>query len=342
MTPEMGKFKIGTGDVSHTSQGPASWSGAEGAALILSGAWLLGATLFFVMMGADGKEGAVLSGMAVILPAAVIWAATASARRARLMRQEIERLHAKIDNFLQAQSAQPGGARAKGTDASVARKLDEIAAAHRRIEAALGVSASAREAAPPRLPVRQPAKPAKPAPPAQAEDRRVALPPDAPAGDQAQPLERADFIRALNFPENAGDKAGFAALRRALKERPTAQMIQAAQDVLTLLSQDGIYMDDLRPDTARPEIWRNFAGGTRGRAIAALGGIQDDSSLTIAGERMKNDPIFRDAAHHFLRRFDQMFSSFAETANDHDIEELSDTRTARAFMLLGRVAGTFD
>ena len=53
-------------------------------------------------------------------------------------------------------------------------------------------------------------------------------------------------------------------------------------------------------------------------------------------------PIFRDAAHHFLRRFDQTISGFAERATDADLAALSDTRTARAFMLLGRVAGTFD
>ena len=57
---------------------------------------------------------------------------------------------------------------------------------------------------------------------------------------------------------------------------------------------------------------------------------------------MKQDPIFRDAAHHFLRRFDQMLANFEEEATDADISALGETRTARAFMLLGRVAGTFD
>ncbi|MEP1933427.1 MAG: hypothetical protein ABJJ37_19310, partial [Roseibium sp.] len=58
--------------------------------------------------------------------------------------------------------------------------------------------------------------------------------------------------------------------------------------------------------------------------------------------RMKQDPIFRDTAHHFLRIFDKMFADFEETATDSEISALSETRTARAFMLLGRVAGTFD
>jgi hypothetical protein len=93
---------------------------------------------------------------------------------------------------------------------------------------------------------------------------------------------------------------------------------------------------------ARPEIWRRFAAGERGRVVAALGGIRDRSSLALTAARMKQDTIFRDAAHHFLRLFDRMISRFAETATDAEISELSDTRTARAFMLLGRVAGTFD
>jgi len=96
----------------------------------------------------------------------------------------------------------------------------------------------------------------------------------------APPVEGDDLIRALNFPETADDEEGFAALRRAMQDRNAAQLIQAAQDILTLLSQDGIYMDDLRPDRARPEIWRMFGQGSRGRAVAALGGIRDRSSCS--------------------------------------------------------------
>lgn len=101
-------------------------------------------------------------------------------------------------------------------------------------------------------------------------------------------------------------------------------------------------MDDLRPDMARPEVWRQFAQGTRGREVATLGGVRDRTSLALTAARMKQDPIFRDAAHHFLRCFDQMFTGFETEASDGEITALGSTRTARAFMLLGRVAGTFD
>lgn len=163
-----------------------------------------------------------------------------------------------------------------------------------------------------------------------------------PPEDMRAPLSVADFIRALQFPENPDDKAGFRALRLALEDRTSSRLIRAAQDVLTLLSQEGIYMDDLKPDRARPELWRRFAAGERGRTIAALGGIRDRSSLALTASRMREDAVFRDAGHHFLRAFDKTFAAFEPNATDEELAELADTRTARAFMLFGRVTGTFD
>src|SRR5690606_10299418 len=163
-----------------------------------------------------------------------------------------------------------------------------------------------------------------------------------PADELRAPVSVADFIRALNFPDSAEDREGFRALRRALDDRTVAKLIRAAQDVLNLMAQDGIYMDDLKPDRARPEIWRRFAQGERGREVAALGGVRDRSSMALTAGRMRNDTIFRDAAHHFLRQFDKTFAEFEQNATDQEVAELAETRTARAFMLLGRVTGTFD
>ena len=121
-----------------------------------------------------------------------------------------------------------------------------------------------------------------------------------------------------------------------------AKLIRAAQDVLTLLAQEGIYMDDLKPERARPEVWRAFAEGARGGAVSGLGGIRDRSSLALTAGRMREDPVFRDAAHHFLRTFDKTFAEFEKNASDAELIALADSRTARAFMLFGRVAGVFD
>jgi hypothetical protein len=248
------------------------------------------------------------------------------------MREESQRLQAAIDAIRQSYIAQNQG-RITAAEPSVARKLDEIAAAAKKTETTLATFSTSRSA---------PSAAATPAPAPAKDSDQSSLELGTTAEDLAPPLSTDDFILALNFPETAEDEVGFSALRRALKDRNASSLIQAAQDVLTLLSQDGIYMDDLWPDRARPEIWRQFAQGTRGRSIAALGGIRDRSSLALTAGRMKQDTIFRDAAHHFLRRFDQTFASFAEHATDAEISSLAETRTARAFMLLGRVAGTFD
>ncbi len=178
--------------------------------------------------------------------------------------------------------------------------------------------------------------------PANPADEQPGLALGTPAEDMRNPLSVADFIQALQFPENPEDKEGFRALRVALEDRTVAKLIRAAQDVLTLLSEEGIYMDDLKPERARPEVWRRFAAGERGRAIAGLGGIRDRSSLALTAGRMREDPIFRDAAHHFLRTFDKTFSEFEKNATDSELADLAETRTARAFMLFGRVTGTFD
>ncbi|MFK7878118.1 MAG: hypothetical protein AB8B71_20500 [Paracoccaceae bacterium] len=303
----------------------------------LSVLWLLGTAIFFLTLpsepGASGPEPLrfLMTIMAIFLPVAMIWVAATAARASRVMREESQRLQMAIDGIRQAYISQNQG-RHLGADSSVNRKLEEIAAAARKTETALATFTSARK---------DNASLTKPTP-AQSADSQPTLELGTDVEDFGPPLSSEDFIRALNFPETAEDEHGFAALRRALKDRTANQLIQAAQDVLTLLSQDGIYMDDLLPDRSRPEIWRVFASGQRGKPIAALGGVRDRSSLALTAGRMKQDPIFRDAAHHFLRKFDQTVSVFAADATDSELSALADTRTARAFMLLGRVAGTFD
>lgn len=150
-----------------------------------------------------------------------------------------------------------------------------------------------------------------------------------------------ELIAALQFPADPEDAEGFRALRRAMQDPRTAQLVTAAQDVLTLLSQDGVYTDDLIPDPHPPETWRRFAAGERGEAVAELGAIGDEAALNAAAERMGNDTIFRDAVHHFLRLFDRRFSELAGGMSDAEIAAMMETRTGRAFMLLGQTAGNF-
>lgn len=154
-------------------------------------------------------------------------------------------------------------------------------------------------------------------------------------------MDWSDLLRALDFPRDEKDAEGFRALRLAKRDEGTGQLLRAAEDILNLLAQEGIYMDDLRPVVAPAYDWRSFAQGTRGLDVEAVGGINAPEAMERIKAREENDQIFRDTSLYFLRRFDILLKSFAEGASDAQIQLLADTRTGRAFMLLGRAAGMF-
>ncbi|NVO21856.1 hypothetical protein [Donghicola mangrovi] len=314
-------------------------SPGEWIAVALTIVWLaLCALFFFGVDGAPEVDGLriVIEVLAVFMPIGMVWVGATASRSARIIRDEAARLHIAIDGIRQTYMAsQQHSPRSSGSDEAVLKKLDALLATQTQTESALAIFSSSRRMDAIRtLPETRPQT--------TSDDDQPSLALGTSDVDLAPPLSNTDFIRALHFPETPEDKDGFAALRRGLADHQVSQLIQASQDILTLLSQDGIYMDDLRPDRARPELWRKFAAGERGGAVSALGGIRDRSSLALTAGRMRQDPIFRDAAHHFLRRFDKVFASFTERASDEEINLFADTRTARAFMLVGRAAGTFD
>jgi len=330
------------------SAGPdRSIAPADIVAAVVSLAWLalVGGFFLFAGSGADSAFGSIMVLVAIFLPVLLIWVAAITLRGTRAMRAETERLQATIDAMRHAYlgQIQAGTARlaTDGPTAGAAEATGRPAVLGRlpRAEPAAARATFSTRREP--LPEAARDKAALGAPKS-APDEQPALALGTPAEDLVLPVSVADFIRALNFPDTPTDKEGFRALRHALDDRAMAKLIRAAQDMLTLLSQDGIYMDDLAPDRARPEVWRRFAQGERGRAIAALGGVRDRSSLALSAARMRQDTIFRDAAHHFLRQFDRTFTAFEKNASDVEIADLAETRTARAFMLLGRVTGIFD
>ena len=306
-------------------------------AIVEAEVWMVIVGLFFWTTTPDPSQTAsqdslrvFLMVIAVFMPVAMIWVATAAARSVRIMREESYRLQAAIDGmrqtYLAQQSMQPAA------EPAVGKQLEAIAQSAKNTETAVSKFASRREVS--RLIV---PRAAPPAPTDQATQEQGTQ-----QEDISPPLEQVDLIRALNFPNDENDTDGFAALRRALRDRNARKLVQASQDVLTLLSQDGIYMDDLRPDPVDADLWRRFAHGERGRAMDMLGAVRDRSSIALANGRMREDTIFRDSVHHFLRRFDQMLVTFENQATDTDLLELAETRTARAFMLLGRATGTFE
>ena len=148
-----------------------------------------------------------------------------------------------------------------------------------------------------------------------------------------------DLIRALDFPRDAGDHAGFRALREALRHQSVAKMLQSAEDVLTILAQHGIFMEELSSEGVEADALRRFHAGARGAEVDAAGGIRDVEKIEKVRGLTQTDPIFRDAALFFQRRFDRMLADFLPEARDEQILALADTRSGRAFMLLARTSG---
>jgi hypothetical protein len=290
--------------------------------------WLVAAALFFLLADLQDMDGLVLAmlGVGVFLPAILVSMVLLLANAMAEMRAEAGQLQGSIDELRRTLLQQ-----SRPTDdlpASAAQKIEQLSAQAEQTETRLTMFFSQR------------AREGRSLQPGQQEPQALL----ALSGMEVQKpemLDPATLIRALHFPEDEHDSEGFTALRRALADGRTAPLVKAAQDVLTRLAQEGIYMDDLRPDRARPEFWRAFAQGTRGALIAPLGGIRDRSCLALSAGRMRSDPDFRAAVHLFLREFDKVFTAFEATADDAQIAALSDTRSARAFMLLGRVSGVF-
>jgi hypothetical protein len=323
--------------------------------------------------GFGGAGGTALAVLAVAVPVALIWALALMAEAVRALRAEAASLRAAIEASRGAASPGPAPETLRELTGTVDARLQELVAAQRRAERTLAavaaqrpVPAAAGEAEAPGSvrPDRAEAPAARRAPPARGSAPVRAEAPGKPAlaaagaateaaagqglfaltpeAGRAEPaVSVGDFLRALNFPDTATDADGFRALARALEDPRAARVVRAAQDVLTLLSEDGLYMDDLPPVPATPELWRRFARGTRGEPVAALGGITDPAALACAGRRLREDAVYRDAVHHFLRQFDRMLEGFEPNAADAELMRLADSRSARAFMLLGRAAGIF-
>lgn len=260
------------------------------------------------------------------LPAAMIWIIAFTLRNARVSRGQIERLVHAARSMREAQASQ--ARRGETADPGIQRRIGELADGQERLEATLAWILEAEgmtrsEAGKPAIFRRQ-------------EPEHAIL-----EQEEGKPLTVAELIQAMNFPDTAEDMKGMAAYRRGLRDQTIGGLIRASEDILTLFSRDALYMDDLAAGRTQPETWRKYAKGGRGNEIAELGKDLDRECLDLVGGRMKQDSIFRDAAEHFLRNFDKTFSEMSDHLSDKEIAALADTRTARAFRLLGKVEGLF-
>lgn len=292
----------------------------------VSAVWLILLLLFWLLApGGEGATGGITRLVGIVgavMPLALIWMAVTLARSIAELRAEADHLHHQLDELRGGSPARPS----PHPESPRPEGRPQPAPAQRP-------AAPAQDRPKPQIPA-QP----RPAAIARPDPRQSAMSFDAP---EAVIIPPETVIRALNFPDGPDDTDAIAALRSALQDHDTARVLRAAQDVITLLADRGIYMDDLPPEPAPADIWRRFATGERGSAIAALGGIKDATTLALTSDVLRGDEIFRDSAHHFLRHFDVLISDLIPQLDDTQLQAMGDTRSARAFMLVGRAAGLF-
>ncbi len=317
----------------HSGIGTEPWLGIENMiAMLATVLWVV--LCAFLLWSAESLAGVlqvpllhVVLAVVAGLPAATIWIVAFTVRNARISRAQNERLVHAVRALRESQASQ--ARRDEPADPGIQRKVGELAAGQERLEATLawildaeGITKSDSE---------------KPTIFRRQEPEHAAL-----EQEETRPLTVAELIQAMNFPDTAEDMRGMAAYRRGLRDQTIGGLIRASEDILTLFSRDALYMDDLTAGRTQPRTWRKYAEGGRGSEIAELGKDLDRACLELVGGRMKQDSIFRDAAEHFLRNFDKTFSEMCDQLSDKEIAALADTRTARAFRLLGKIEGLFD
>ncbi|KGJ03151.1 hypothetical protein SAMN04487972_12316 [Paracoccus halophilus] len=282
-------------------------------------AWLVLAALFAALTPeGDGQDsGWLIWTVGLLMPLALIWLAVWSARSLSLLRDEADELRAMLD---QMQESRP-----------------------ERMPEPMPTQTPARQAAPVAEPPRPAAArppPAMPRAPAQAaataDGRQAQLQLDSPPVTE---LTAPELFFALNFPDGPEDREAIRCLRLALADPGLARLIRAAQDVVTLLAGQGVFMDELPMPETDADLWLRFAEGARGDAVAGLAVITDREALETAAAMLQGDEVFRDVAHHFLRHFDRLLNRKAEERNPQLLAVLAATRSGRAFTLLAQVAG---
>lgn len=309
-------------------------------ALILSAVWLvlIGAYAIGFFIGGAAPDAARPQGLTVLLfllgavgPVALFGFAALMLERAEALRSEIAALRgagAPAAETGEGRFARQAAEQAKASAARLAAIEATLAAIAARLDAGEPGTPSAARRTGPQL---------------------QAAPADQPAlplGDATAPTPRipwSDIVRALDFPRNADDAAGFDAVRSAIRDPEIARLLQAAEDVLGLLAADGLHMEDFIPDHASLAAWRAYGEGARGARAAAIGGIQDPEAVERVRSRLRADAIFRDATLVLVRRWNALIARvLGEMGEDPLLRDLADTRSGRAFMLTARATGAFD
>ena len=289
-------------------------------ALILCVAWTgFAVFILFVPAGARAipEPDLLIKAVVVLAPVILIWQVAALYKLSRNTKEDIWALHAEIGAL---RAAPDSGGFADGYAGTAAPDIhtdpwekDEPELSHDPMPEASDSSAG---------PAGDEADPAGPAPAAQAESA----------------LSLSTVIRALSFANDDDDTEGFEAVDRAMDDERIAGILDASQRVLHRLAEIDIFMDNLTPDIATPEVWRLHAANAGDSEISTLGGIAETHVFEQVSGLLEQDPEFREQASLMMHRINEQMLHIIGTADDDQILQFAHSRTVLAFILLGNVA----
>jgi len=313
--------------------------------LLVTVAWVILVILFFIFSSQTLAEAfgtpliGILTLLSIILPIVLVWTLALTAHATQRLKKEANEIRAEMR--LVAGELRETADRFPNDQQTIVKQLKLIAemtiANDKRLQ-----QIKQEQTPTPQIDVVEMNKTIFGDFTAPAEDGQIALPLQVSEDAELPPMPVEDVIAALNFPDNAQDKAGFRALRRAMRDRRLRQMLDGAQFVMSQLTEEGIFMDDLNPDRAVTDAWRRLAGGASGKEVSTVGGVRDKAVLALAKGRMKTNREFRERVHYFLRAFGDFFTDLEPRLKNHEITDLTDTRTARCYMVMARATGAFD
>ncbi len=146
------------------------------------------------------------------------------------------------------------------------------------------------------------------------------------------------LIQALHFADDENDREHVEAVEAALNNEKAADLLQSAYSVLEYLAERGIDADKLATSFSKHEVWRDHAESGNINQIGVLGQVGSDQDVESVATLAVSDLDFKKFAFDFLALVHSFLKSFIPSTEDYEIAALGETRTIRAYVLLGNAA----
>ncbi len=151
-------------------------------------------------------------------------------------------------------------------------------------------------------------------------------------------LDASTLIRAFNLPNDENDAEGYDAIDAAVRIESIATLLENSHQLLYTLADYDLIMDDLEIDLGLISTWRKYATDSTEGTVSSLGGTGTYLEIDKVSSIVNENSDFEERASTFNSHMDKFISQAIPQLKDEEIRKLAQTRTFRAFLLLGQVS----